>query len=264
MDVLRHNRIAWNRRVETENRWTVPVSSQDIAAARRGDWQIVLTPTKPVPSSWFPPLEGIDVLCLASGGGQQGPTLAAAGARVTVFDNSPKQLGQDRFVAERDSLEITTVEGDMADLSVFPCGSFDLIVHPISNCFVADVLPVWKEAFRVLRRGGVMVAGFDNPAIFLFDYELAKRDGILQVKYHLPYSDITSLDEETRHRELIENGEPIGFSHSISKQIGGQLDAGFVITGLYEDNYPGGSLDDDSDPLADYMDIFIATRSVKP
>jgi len=30
--------------------------------------------------------------CLASGGGQQGPVLAAAGAHVTVFDNSPRQL----------------------------------------------------------------------------------------------------------------------------------------------------------------------------
>jgi 2-polyprenyl-3-methyl-5-hydroxy-6-metoxy-1,4-benzoquinol methylase len=70
------------------------------------------------------------VLCLASGGGQQGPILAAAGARVTVFDNSPQQLAQDRFVARREGLTLETVEGDMRDLSVFADVSFDLIVHP--------------------------------------------------------------------------------------------------------------------------------------
>ena len=40
-----------------------------------------------MPADWFGDLAGAPVLCLASGGGQQGPLLAAAGARVTVFDN---------------------------------------------------------------------------------------------------------------------------------------------------------------------------------
>ncbi len=263
MDVRRHNRAFWDKMVEAGDRWTVPVSGEIIAAARRGDWRIFLTPTKPVPGEWFPRLEGLEVLCLASGGGQQGPTLAAAGARVTVFDSSPNQLSQDRFVAERDSLEITTVEGDMADLSAFVDGGFGLIVHPVANCFAADIRPIWKETFRVLRRGGVLIAGFNNPAVYLFDYELAERDGILQVKYRLPYSDLTSPDEDTRHRDLVEKGEPIEFSHSIEDQIGGQLDAGFVLTGLYEDRYPEGPIDED-DLLTEYMDVFIATRAVKP
>ena len=134
-DILCYNRHAWDRQVGMGNPWTVPVGPEVIARARRGDWQIVLTPTKPVPADWFPPLAGLDVLCLASGGGQQGPILAAAGANVTVFDNSPRQLAQDRLVADREGLEIHTVQGDMADLSVFPDGRFDLIVHPVSNVF---------------------------------------------------------------------------------------------------------------------------------
>src|SRR5205085_1973198 len=100
---------------------------------------------------WFPPVAGLEVLCLASGGGQQGPILAAAGARVTVFDNSPNQLAQDRLVADREGLALETVRGDMADLAAFPDARFDLIVHPCSNMFVPDVRPVWREAFRVLR-----------------------------------------------------------------------------------------------------------------
>ena len=71
--------------VEAGNKWTIPVSSDDISAARRGDWDIVLTPTKPVPHQWFSVLTDLDVLCLASGGGQQGPILAAAGANVTAM-----------------------------------------------------------------------------------------------------------------------------------------------------------------------------------
>ena len=116
-----------------------------MARAREGVWTIVLTPTKPVPSGWFPNLNGLDVLCLASGGGQQGPILAAAGARVTVFDNSPGQLARDRIVAEREGLAIETVLGDMADLSAFPKARFDLIVHPVSNIFAPEIRPVWPR-----------------------------------------------------------------------------------------------------------------------
>src|SRR5262245_49214062 len=188
MDVRNYNRHAWDRQVEKGNRWTVPVGPEVVAAARRGDWQVLLTPTKPVPRDWFPPLAGLDVLCLASGGGQQGPVLAAAGAAVTVLDNSPAQLAQDRLVAEREGLSIETVEGDMADLSRFPDDRFGLVLHPCSNCFVQDVRPVWREAFRVLRPGGALLAGFCNPALFLFDYTRAEEKGLV-VQYAAPYSD---------------------------------------------------------------------------
>ncbi len=174
MDILAYNRRAWDRQAEKGNRWTVPVGPDVIAAARRGDWQVVLTPTRPVPADWFPALAGLDVLCLASGGGQQGPVLAAAGAAVTVLDNSPAQLARDRLVADREGLEVRTVQGDMADLSAFPEGSFGLVFHPCSNCFVPDVRPVWQEAFRVLRPGGVLLAGFCNPALHVFDDALAE------------------------------------------------------------------------------------------
>jgi SAM-dependent methyltransferase len=257
VDIQGYNRVAWNKQVERRNRWTIPVGDDVIAAARQGEWEILLTPTKPVPRAWFPDLREIDVLCLASGGGQQGPTLAAAGARVTVLDNSPAQLAQDRLVAERHALPVVTVQGDMADLSVFSDKSFDLIVHPVSNTFAPDVRPVWKEAFGVLRDGGSLLAGFTNPAVYLFDYDLADRTGILQVKYALPYSDLTSLSPEERQR-YIESEDPLEFSHTLEDQIGGQLDAGFLLTDLFED------YGDKDDPLSKYMPAFIATRALKP
>jgi len=250
MDIRKHNSLAWDQEVERGNKWTIPVSEAVIDAARRGQWEIILTPSKPVPRAWFPDLERLDVLCLASGGGQQGPILAAAGAKVTVFDNSPKQLEQDRLVTERHALDITTVDGDMADLSMFSEHSFDLIVH---------VRPVWAEAFRVLRCGGVLLAGFSNPVIYLFDYDLADRTGVLQVKYALPYSDLTSLTVEEKQR-VIEKGMPLEFSHTLEDQIGGQLDAGLLLTGFFEDAYP----EDENDLLTNYLPAFIATRAIKP
>jgi SAM-dependent methyltransferase len=259
MDIREHNRIAWDQYVQGgENQWTIPVSSETVAAARQGRWEIYLTPTKPVPEAWFPDLKGCDVLCLASGGGQQGPILAAAGASVTVFDNSPRQLAQDRIVAEREALELITVEGDMRDLAGFLDESFDLIVHPVSNCFVPDVRPVWREAFRVLRPGGALLAGYNNPARYLFDWELYEQ-GILEVRHTIPYSDAVGLSEEEQRR-CLERGECLEFSHTLEGQIGGQIDTGFVIVGLYEDS----DKEEDNDALSRYMPVYVVTRAVKP
>ena len=257
MDVRGYNEEAWDREVERGNQWTVPVGPDVIDAARRGQWEVLLTSNKPVPKDWFPEMGGAEVLCLASGGGQQGPVFAAAGARVTVFDNSPAQLAQDRLVAERESLDLRSVQGDMRDLSLFAGGSFDLVFHPVSNLFVPEIRPVWDEAFRVLRSGGTMLAGFLNAANYIFDLELADETGELRVKYELPYAAPTSLDEESL-RAQIERKEPLEFSHTLEDQIGGQIDAGFVISGFYEDRHG------DDDPLAAYMPTLIATRATKP
>jgi len=259
MDVVSYNRDAWDRRVEEGNEWTVPVGLEVIAAARRGVWSIVLTAVKPVPKEWFPRLQGADILCLASGGGQQGPVLAAVGGNVTVFDNSPGQLARDREVAEREGLAIRTVQGDMRDLSAFPDESFDLVFHPVSNVFCPAVRPVWLEAFRVLRSGGVLLAGFMNPAGYIFDWDEADESGALVVRYALPYADATSKPRAALEAQM-EKGWPLEHSHTLTDLIGGQLDAGFVLTSLYEDHHP----EEWNDPLSKYMPVYIATRAVKP
>lgn len=257
MDIRAYNRTAWNRQVEGGNMWTVPVGAEVIAAARQGEFSNLLTPLKPVPRSWYGDLIGRDVLCLASGGGQQGPVLAAAGARVTVFDNSPRQLEQDRMVAQREGLEIATVEGDMIDLSVFPDASFDLIFHPVSNIFSSQVRPMWRECFRVLRPGGVLLAGIVNPVVYIFDYEIMERENRLEVRHRLPYSDLESLSPEQLARFEAE-GSPLEFSHTLEDQIGGQLQAGFHLVDLYED------YDLDNDVLNRYFPKYLATRAIKP
>ncbi|WP_417737304.1 class I SAM-dependent methyltransferase [Rosistilla oblonga] len=256
-DVCKHNQVAWDNQVDQCNRWTKPVDRETTQRAITGDFAIVLTPTKPVPANWFPSLKGSEALCLASAGGQQAPILAAAGARVTVFDNSPRQLDQDRFVADRDGLEMKFVEGDMADLSVFSDESFDFIFHPCSNTFVPKVLPVWQECHGVLRSGGVLMAGFTNPMRYIFDDE-REQNGNLEVRYSLPYSDLDHVDEG-HIREAINTGKPLEFGHTLEDQIGGQLRVGFMLTGFYQDRFTKS----DNDPLSAFFDTFVATRAVK-
>lgn len=250
-----YNRKAWDNQVARGNPWTKPVSTEQIEAARRGEWSLVLTPTIPVPRAWYPPMTGADVLCLASGGGQQGPILAAAGANVTVYDNSPAQLARDEEVAQRDGLQLRTVLGDMRDCSVFADERFDLIFHPVSNCFIPNVLPVWREAFRVLRKGGVLLAGFNNPVQYVFDFDRLDQ-GQLVVAHSLPFSDVKDLTPADLQKIEAE-GLPYEWSHSLDEQIGGQLAAGFVLTGFYEDIDP-------ESILGQTLPTYIATRAVKP
>ncbi len=255
MNINEVNRDGWNRRVEAGDHWTLPVSSETIQRARQGDWQVLLTSGKSVPRAWFGDLAGKDLLALASGGGQQGPVLAAAGARVTVFDASPRQLEHDSMVAARDGVELKTVEGYMHDLSCFEAESFDILFHPVSNCYAPEVRQVWKEAFRVLRPGGVLLSGFMAPASYIFD-PLEEDRGELIPRFPLPYSDAKSQLEEER-AEILEQFHTFEFSHTLEDQIGGQLDAGFLLAGFYEDSEPDRL-------LCHYMPDMLATRAIKP
>jgi SAM-dependent methyltransferase len=258
MNHLHHNRAAWNSGSVGGGVWSTPVDSSAVARARTGQWQVILTPKLPVPREWFGDVRGKNILCLASGGGQQVPIFAAAGANVVSFDLSDEQLAKDRMVAEREGLDVRCIQGDMADLSCFSQESFDLVFHPASNAFVPDLAPVWQGCYRVLRPGGHLLAGFMNPAVFMFDHEEADETNELTVKYALPYSDVSSLSSLELQRKLDEQ-EPIEFSHSLETQIGGQINAGFHIVGLYEDHWF-----DDTWLFSNFSPVCIATRALRP
>lgn len=252
INVRAFNREQWDKQVDAGNPWTVPVGREVLVRARKGDWEMLLTPRKPVPRAWFPELAGCDVLGLACGGGQQGPIFAVLGARVTILDNAPRQLARDREVARREGLEIALVEGDMRDLSAFADASFDLVFNPVSNCFIHEVRPIWREVHRVLRPGGILLTGFCNPALFLFDGPDAER-GVLTVRHALPFDPRTFPPDVLAHEFSAD--QPLEFSHSLEDQLGGQLDAGLRLTALYEDTA--------DDALGCMMPTFIATRAVK-
>lgn len=256
VDARAHNRAAWDLLSRSGDRWTIPVTPKVIAAARRGKWGVVLTNTKPVPRSWFPErMEGLDILALASGGGQQGPIFAAAGARVTVLDNSPEQLAKDALVAKRDGLDLRLVEGAMENLSTFPDASFDLVFNPTSVMFTRDVLQVWKEAARVLRSGGSLLSGFPKPEVYLFGRDDGAATPALTAKHKIPYSDENDLTKDELDGR-VGRREPLEFSHTLTDLLGGQMDAGLAIVAMYEDIFGDVALDE-------YMPGMIATRAVK-
>ena len=253
-DPVAHNREAWDRQVDSDDEWTRPVDAETVARARAGDWSVVLIGYEAMPREWLPAeLNGTRILGLASGGGQQGPILAAAGAEVTVFDNSPKQLLRDEGVAARDGLQIRTVLGDMRDLSMFADGSFDVVFNPVSNVFCPELAPVWRESFRVLRPGGLLLTGFMNPDVFIFD-EAAIDRGELVVRHPLPFR---SEDLPESDRLAVYGDGPLVYSHSMSEQIGGQLAAGFTLTHLHEGPHH-------ADVTAKYLPAYFATRALKP
>ncbi|SHI06820.1 Methyltransferase domain-containing protein [Sporobacter termitidis DSM 10068] len=228
--------------------WGRPVSREIFEKARRGDWSVVLTPNKPVPKEWFCAFEGAEILGLASGGGQQMPIFTALGARCTVLDYSEKQLQSEKGVAARESYEITTVRADMTKPLPFPDGRFDLIFHPVSNCYIEDVVPVWRECCRVLKKGGILLSGFDNGFNYVFDDE---ETGLA---HRLPFN---PLKDQALYDASVKNGWGIQFSHTIEEQLGGQLRAGFILTDIYQDTNGSGR-------LADYnVPTFYATRAVK-
>ena len=256
MKINEYNQGIWDKKVEDGVSYTKPVTSEMIEESKKGNWRITVTTEKPVPRQWFPDsLSGVKILCLASGGGQQGPILAAAGAEVTVVDLSEKQLEQDRYVAERENLQLTVEKGDMTDLSFIADSTFDLIVHPVSNGFVEDILPVWKEAARVLKEGGTLISGFANPLLYLFDDEKEER-GILDVTNSIPYSPLKQLSDDEL-QTYKERNLALEFGHTLEDQIQGQIDEGLIISGFYEDDFGGKRL------LDQYIKTFIATKAIK-
>lgn len=256
-DIYQYNRGSWDQAARERQRWSTPVTSEELSRARGGDVQIVLTPQRKVPHDWLGELQDRDVLLLAGSGGQQAPLIAAAGANVTVLDISPGQLALDRMVADREDLNLHTVEGSMDDLSNLDSDSFDLIVHPCSNTFVPSVLPVWKEAYRVLRPGGELISGFLNPVFFVFDEEMLNQ-GSLDACNRVPYSDLEQMKPE-RLAKLQSENEPLCFGHTLEDQLGGQMRAGFVMVDLYEDKWGPG----DYEKLDQHLATFLATRCRK-
>lgn len=249
MDYTEINAKAVDRWIEDGWEWGVPISHEQFEDALNGKWSMLLTPNKPVPKEWYPDLRGKKVLGLASGGGQQMPIFAACGAECTVLDYSEKQIESDLSVAEREGYKINAVRADMTKPLPFDNDSFDLIFHPVSNCFIEDVMHVWKECYRILKKDGRLMAGLDNGFNYLFDEENEK-----EVKYRLPFN---PLKDKEQLKSLEKDDSGIQFSHTLEEQIRGQLKAGFMLIDLYEDTNGQGILREYGVPT------FWATLAVK-
>lgn len=207
-------------------RRTGPATAEELARARLGQFDVALTAYKSVPRHWFPPtLEGRRILCLAGEAGAQAHILAAAKAQVTIFSRSENRLARDSEIAARERLDISVVMGDFDNLSVFPKEYFDLIFCPASVPYVPEVRKAFFECGRVLKHGGVMMTGVALPSMAEEDYaQISQNPG-----------------NEYRH--------------TLEELIGGQIEAGMVIIGFYEDA--------DEEAICDYIPRYFATRAMK-
>lgn len=229
--------------------WGVPITHEQYIEAKNGVLNVLLTPTKPVPTEWFGEIEGKRILGLASGGGQQMPVFSALGAKCTVLDNSERQLDSERIVANREGYEIEIVKADMTKRLPFEDCSFDIIFHPVSNCYIHDVYHVFKECFRVLKKGGVLLCGLGNEVNYLVNEDEK------EIINAMPFNPLTN----DKYRKQLEDEDcGMQFSHTVSEQIGGQLDAGFILTDIYSDTNGYGYLHELN------VETYIATRATKP
>lgn len=237
-----------DRWIEEGWEWGQPISHETYLKAAEGEWDMLLTPTKPVPHEWFGTLKGKKVLGLASGGGQQMPIFAALGAECTVLDYSPKQLESERVVAQREGYEIRIIRADMTKPLPFGDEEFDLIFHPVSNCYVQEVKPIFKECYRILKHGGVLLGGYDNNVNYLVDEDEKT------IIHTMPFDPLVNPDQK-KFLEDMDCG--VQFSHTIDEQLGGQLEAGFCLTHIYGDTNGSGYLHEKN------IECFFAVRAVK-
>ena len=226
-------------------KWGIPIDHDTYKRATEGEWDVLLTPTKPVPHSWFGELKGKRLLGLASGGGQQIPIFSARGARCTVLDYTDRQLESERLVAQREGYDVNIVKADMTKPLPFDDNSFDIIFNPASLCYIEKVEPVLMECARILKPNGILMVTFENGINYISDVNDESR-----ITQSLPFNPLEKP-------ELYRKEDGMQFSHSMTEQIGCLIKANLKITDLYEDTNGYGLLHELHIPS------FIALRAVK-
>jgi SAM-dependent methyltransferase len=214
-----HNRNAWDSRVRARTRFTQPARDEDFR-----------DPLSAVDAAgWLgPSIAGQRVLCLASGGGRQSALYAAAGADVTVVDLSGEMLALDRQVAAERGLHVRAIEASMDDLSALTSGSFEIVIQPVSTCYVPDILKVYREVARVLVPGGLYISQHKQPVSLQASAKPSERGYEIVGPYYRrgPLPGVAG----SSHREA----GTLEFLHRWEELLGGMCRAGFSICDVIE------------------------------
>ncbi len=232
---IEHNRRAWDRLAAGGTAFARPATDEAFVEPR-GWVGGGGTATRP----WIPArLDGLEVLCLAAGGGKHGPLYAAAGARVTVVDVSPAMLALDRAVARERRIDLAIVEGSMDDLSMFASARFDLVIHPVSTCYLPDVATVFREVARVTQAGGLYVSQHKSPASLQASLQPAAGG-----RYELEHPQRGDSPLPPAAPSRLREAGALEFLHSLAALCGGICAAGFVIEDVGEPDHaqPGAAV----------------------
>jgi SAM-dependent methyltransferase len=181
---------------------------------------------------------GKRVLCLASGGGQDSVAFGLLGAQVTVLDLSDVQLERDREAAEHHGLQVTTLHGDMRDLSAFADAIFDVVWQVYSINFVPSVEPVFSEVSRVLKPGGIYFVQFANPFVQTVDDGGWNGESYPLKGLYRNGEDMTDTNPhwtvDQPDGSSIRLAGPHEFRHTLSVVINCLVGNGFTLLGLWE------------------------------
>lgn len=219
------NRQLWENEVKKGGGYTVPWLDLDLSLLQQyAQGQLDLLPepmTCMYPASMLADVEGKEVLCLASGGGQQSAVFSLLGARVTVVDLTEGQLEGDRKAAAHYGYDVTTWQADMRDLSCLEHSRFDLVYQANSTAYIPDIRQVYGEVARVLKPQGLYRVTHSNPATFVMEWS------------NESYCIKTPYKENMHHRE--DGG--IEFRHYMNDLFNGLIDVGLSIQRVHEEPF---------------------------
>ena len=183
-------------------------------------------------------VSGKQVLCLASGGGQDSVAFGLLGADVTVLDLSDVQLERDHQASDHHDLQTKTIQGDMRDLSIFPDDYFDIVWQVYSINFVPSVEPVFREVQRVLIPGCIYFLQFANPLAIGIDEDKWDGNGYKINSLYLDGEDISERfphwDVEQPDGTSIKCDSPHEYRHTLATIINTMVGNGFTLLGLWE------------------------------
>ena len=215
-----HNKLAWDRLAKSKHPLALPANARDFS-----------DPLGRMDSiGWLGGnVRDKKLLCLAAGGGKHSVLYATAGAQVTVVDISPAMLELDKQQATKHNLHIAIVETSMDDLSMLAMDTFDIVVQPVSTCYVPDISAVYQEVARVLHTNGVYISVHKQPTSLQADIDKTAQGYCIKQPYYLesplpPARSGTELREQGTHEYL----------HRWEQLVGAMCRAGFVIEDLVE------------------------------
>jgi len=213
------NRQAWDQLARANSPFANVATDRECA-------QPLLTLDK---RGWLPgSVKGLDVLCLAAGGGWQSILYASAGARVTVLDISAEMLKRDDEQARYRNLDIKTICGTMEDLSDFTSETFDIVHQPVSTCYIPRIHEVYQGIAHVLRDQGLYISQHKQPG----SLQIAGRDSQNRYLVGIPYyhNDPLPIVPDTAYREP----GAVEYLHRWEQLVGELCRSGFVIEDLVE------------------------------